>query len=101
MIASCNDFSANGMGEISVNNILYLIKLSFLKCAKMQLFIEIKIISLIIIYVLGGLENAVSEAFSIGARSFAMFLRNQRQWASKPLTEESIMKFKSAMEVIY
>ncbi len=42
----------------------------------------------------GGVENAPKNAESIGAKSFAMFTRNQRQWNSKPLTEENIVQFK-------
>ena len=42
----------------------------------------------------GGVENAPLNAHSIGARAFAFFTKNQRQWKSKPLTEESIRLFK-------
>ncbi|MCP3874657.1 MAG: deoxyribonuclease IV [Desulfobacteraceae bacterium] len=42
----------------------------------------------------GGVENAFQNAESIGAKSFAMFTRNQRQWVSKPLTDKNITKFK-------
>ncbi|HUX20278.1 MAG TPA: deoxyribonuclease IV [Spirochaetia bacterium] len=42
----------------------------------------------------GGVENAPINAKAIGARAFALFTRNQRQWASKPLNEESIRLFK-------
>lgn len=41
----------------------------------------------------GGVENAPVNAQKIGARAFALFTRNQRQWASKPLTEKSIRLF--------
>lgn len=44
----------------------------------------------------GGLHNAVSEALSIGAKAFAMFLRSQRQWASKPLQDKDAELFKEA-----
>jgi len=42
----------------------------------------------------GGVENAPVNAKEIGATAFALFTKNQRQWKSKPLTEESISKFK-------
>ncbi|XP_078347366.1 putative endonuclease 4 [Oculina patagonica] len=44
----------------------------------------------------GGLHNAVSEALAIGAKSFALFLRSQRQWASKPLEDKAAELFKEA-----
>lgn len=47
----------------------------------------------------GGLENAVHEAFTIGARAFGLFLRNQRQWLAKPLTDETVVNFSKAMKV--
>lgn len=34
----------------------------------------------------GGVENAPLNAAAIGAKAFAMFTKNQRQWASPPLT---------------
>jgi len=43
----------------------------------------------------GGVENAPQNAESIGAKSFAMFTRNQRQWLSKPLTDKNITQFKA------
>jgi deoxyribonuclease-4 len=42
----------------------------------------------------GGVENAPLNAEAIGARSFALFTKNQRQWVAKPLTKESIRKFR-------
>jgi deoxyribonuclease-4 len=42
----------------------------------------------------GGPEKAPQNAESIGAKAFAMFTRNQRRWASKPLTEKNINQFK-------
>ncbi len=41
----------------------------------------------------GGVENAPLNAAGIGAKAFAMFTKNQRQWKSAPLTEESIQAF--------
>ena len=46
----------------------------------------------------GGVENAPSNAAAIGATGFALFTKNQRQWVSAPLTEESIEKFKANCE---
>ena len=42
----------------------------------------------------GGVENAPLNARKIGATAFALFTKNQRQWQAKPLSEESIRKFK-------
>lgn len=42
----------------------------------------------------GGVENAPLNANAIGAKAFALFTRNQRQWKSSPLTEKSISLFK-------
>ena len=44
----------------------------------------------------GGLEKAPSAALRIGAKAFALFTRNQRQWAAKALQIESISRFKQA-----
>lgn len=46
----------------------------------------------------GGVENAPLNAKAIGARAFALFTKNQRQWKAKPLTEESITAFKKNMQ---
>ena len=43
----------------------------------------------------GGVENAPLNAAAIGAKAFAMFTKNQRQWTSPPLTETSIVAFKA------
>lgn len=42
----------------------------------------------------GGVENAPLNAKIIGAKAFALFTKNQRQWKAKPLTGESIEAFK-------
>ena len=42
----------------------------------------------------GGVESAPVNAHKIGENAFALFTKNQRQWVSKPLTEESIRLFK-------
>lgn len=43
----------------------------------------------------GGVENAPLNAAKIGAKAFALFTKNQRQWTAKPLTEEGIAAFKA------
>lgn len=45
----------------------------------------------------GGVENAPINANAIGATAFAMFTKNQRQWFSAPLTDESIALFHQRM----
>ena len=42
----------------------------------------------------GGVENAPLNAHKIGAKAFALFTKNQRQWVAKPLTKESIHIFR-------
>nr|XP_054762729.1 apurinic-apyrimidinic endonuclease-like [Lytechinus pictus] len=44
----------------------------------------------------GGLWKAVNDAVSIGAKSFALFLRSQRQWQAKPLEDDNAAKFREA-----
>ena len=44
----------------------------------------------------GGLENAAINAHAIGARAFALFTKNQRQWQAPALTAKSIEAFKAA-----
>lgn len=46
----------------------------------------------------GGVENAPVNAHKIGAKGFALFTKNQRQWNAKPLTDENIQKFKENCE---
>lgn len=46
----------------------------------------------------GGVENAPVNAHEIGAKAFALFTRNQRQWKSAPLTDKSISLFKERCE---
>ena len=46
----------------------------------------------------GGVENAPVNAHNIGAKAFALFTKNQRQWVAKPLTEKSIHLFKENCE---
>lgn len=47
----------------------------------------------------GGVFNAPINAKNIGARAFALFTKNQRQWKAKPLDQEVIDKFKKELEV--
>ncbi len=42
----------------------------------------------------GGVENAPLNAGKIGARAFALFTKNQRQWKAKPLSRESLRLFR-------
>jgi deoxyribonuclease-4 len=46
----------------------------------------------------GGVENAPMNAYSIGAKAFALFTKNQRQWISNPLTRASIKLFRENCE---
>jgi deoxyribonuclease-4 len=46
----------------------------------------------------GGVENAPVNANNIGARAFALFTKNQRQWFSNPLTRASIKLFRENCE---
>ena len=47
----------------------------------------------------GGVENAPVNAHAIGAKAFAMFTKNQRQWWAKPYTPENIDNFKKNCEL--
>jgi len=46
----------------------------------------------------GGVDNAPLNAMKIGAKAFALFTKNQRQWVAKPLEEKTIEKFKANLE---
>jgi len=46
----------------------------------------------------GGVENAPINANKIGAKAFALFTKNQRQWFTNPLTPENIKLFKENCE---
>lgn len=41
----------------------------------------------------------MSNALEMGAKSFALFLRSQRQWNAKPLEDETVDKFQKAIQV--
>ncbi|MDM5271515.1 deoxyribonuclease IV [Sulfurovum sp. zt1-1] len=46
----------------------------------------------------GGVENAPLNAMEIGAKAFALFTKNQRQWKAKPLETKSIDAFQKNLE---
>lgn len=46
----------------------------------------------------GGVENAPVNAYEVGARAFAFFTKNQRQWFSSPLSASSIKLFRDNCE---
>lgn len=46
----------------------------------------------------GGVENAPLNAAAIGAKAFALFTKNQKQWKAAPLTQKSIKAFKDNCE---
>ena len=46
----------------------------------------------------GGVFNAPINALNIGAKAFALFTKNQRQWEAKPLEALEIKRFKEALE---
>jgi deoxyribonuclease-4 len=45
----------------------------------------------------GGLERAIEAARKDGCESVQIFTRNQNQWKAKPLTDEKIKQFRSAV----
>lgn len=46
----------------------------------------------------GGVQNAPLNAAQIGANAFALFTKNQRRWAAKPLTDEAVAGFRANCE---
>ncbi|MDR0761793.1 MAG: deoxyribonuclease IV [Campylobacteraceae bacterium] len=48
----------------------------------------------------GGVENAPLNAKDIGAKAFALFTKNQRQWSAKPLEENQIETFKKRLNEV-
>jgi len=46
----------------------------------------------------GGVQNAPLNAKEIGAKAFALFTKNQRQWFSNPLTQKNISGFRENCE---
>ena len=48
----------------------------------------------------GGVDQAPMRAREIGANAFALFTKNQRQWAAKPLEEATIRAFKANCKML-
>jgi deoxyribonuclease-4 len=48
----------------------------------------------------GGVQNAPLNAQEIGAKAFALFTKNQRQWHAKPLTEDTIEAFQDNLHKV-
>ena len=46
----------------------------------------------------GGVDNAPLNAIDIGAKAFALFTKNQRQWMAKPLETKTIDAFHQNLE---
>ena len=46
----------------------------------------------------GGVDNAPLNAMKIGAKAFALFVKNQRQWRAKPLESKTIDAFQKNLE---
>ena len=47
----------------------------------------------------GGVYNAPINAMEIGAKAFALFTKNQRQWRAKPLDSKTIDLFRKNLEL--
>ena len=47
----------------------------------------------------GGVDNAPLNAMKIGAKAFAVFTKNQRQWVAKPLETKTIDAFHKNLEL--
>ena len=47
----------------------------------------------------GGVDNAPLNAMAIGAKAFALFTKNQRQWVAKPLETKTIDDFHKNLEL--
>ncbi len=48
----------------------------------------------------GGVFNAPVNAKNIGAKAFALFTKNQRQWKAKPFDSKTVDKFKKNLEMV-
>jgi deoxyribonuclease-4 len=46
----------------------------------------------------GGVDNAPLNAMAIGAKAFALFTKNQRQWVAKPLETKTIDAFQKNLD---
>lgn len=49
----------------------------------------------------GGVQNAPKNAKAIQADAFALFTKNQRQWVSAPLTQESVEEFNNQCQGVF
>jgi len=47
----------------------------------------------------GGVDNAPLNAMALGAKAFALFTKNQRQWVAKPLETKTIDAFHKNLEL--
>lgn len=48
--------------------------------------------------VAGGLENAFSAGSEVGCECLQIFVKNQRQWQAKPLTDDQIAAYQTAQQ---
>jgi len=48
--------------------------------------------------VAGGLENAFTAGIEVGCQCLQIFVKNQRQWQAKPLTDSQISAYKKAQQ---
>lgn len=48
----------------------------------------------------GGVQNAPLNAQRIGAKAFALFTKNQRQWQAKPLDEATLAAFRANLQKV-
>jgi len=48
----------------------------------------------------GGVDKAPLNAQAIGAKAFAFFTKNQRQWHAKPFSEEIITAFRKNLQKV-
>ncbi|KAH7730713.1 Protein APN-1 [Aphelenchoides avenae] len=46
----------------------------------------------------GSLEQAIFNGLTLGCRSIALFVKNQRRWDSKPMDEDVVVRWKRALE---
>lgn len=46
----------------------------------------------------GGVQNAPLNAAAIGAKAFALFIKNQKQWFAKPLSGDTVKQFRDNCE---
>lgn len=49
----------------------------------------------------GGIHKVFENALTIKASSFAMFMRNQRQWVAKPFEGQHLELFRQKAKVRY